>query len=94
MAQERELDKTGRANKIIQKAEDDQDRFSKMRVEMQKLIKKFEDCSSVWDINTLYEDYFGIAMPIKQAIALGRTVSDTDWTRKPEWSVKGNGYYF
>jgi len=33
-------------------------------------------------------------MPIKQAIALGRTVSDTDWTRKPEWSVKGNGYYF
>lgn len=94
MAEERDLDKTVLANKIIQKAEDYQDRFSKMLVEMQKLIKKFEDCSSVWDINTLYEDYFGIAMPIKQAIALGRTISDTDWTRKPEWRVKGNGYYF
>lgn len=94
MAQERNIDKTILANKIIQKAEDYQDRFSKMLVEMQKLIKKFEDCSSVWDINILYEDYFGIAMPIKQAIALGRTISESDWTRKPEWSVKGNGYYF
>lgn len=94
MAQERNVDKTVLANKILQKAEDYQDRFSKMLVEMQKLIKKFEECSSVWDINTLYEDYFGIAMPIRQAVALGRTVAENDWTRKPEWSVKGNGYYF
>ena len=61
---------------------------------LQQLLDKFNDCTTVWDMNILYEDYFGITMPIKEAIALGRTVSDTNWNRLPQWSVKGNGYYF
>jgi hypothetical protein len=62
--------------------------------EMQELLAKFNSCTTVWDINILYEDYFGIAMPISMAIKLGRTVSAEDWNRKPEWRVKGNGCYF
>ena len=94
MALQRNMDKTVLANKIISKDALYKDNFSKMLVEMQTLIKKFEECDTVWDINVLYEDVFGISMPIKQAIALGRTVSENDWTRKNEWRVKGNGYYF
>jgi hypothetical protein len=87
-------DKTELANKIIQKAADYELKLSRLLVEMQTVIDKFNSAASIWDINILYEDYMGIQMPIKSAIALGRTVSDTDWNRKPEWQVKGNGYYF
>jgi hypothetical protein len=68
--------------------------ISTMLVQMKGLIAKFNACITVWDINILYEDYFGIAMPISEAIALDRMVSSTDWTRKPGYEVKGNGYYF
>lgn len=94
IAAERGMDKTVLANKILQKAEIYQDRLSNLLVELQKILKQFEECSSVWDINILYEDYFGIAMPIKQAAELGRTVDSDGFIRKPEWKVKGNGYYF
>jgi hypothetical protein len=62
--------------------------------DMQNLLAKFKSCATVWDINILYEDYFGIAMPISMAIKLNRTISDTNWNRVPEWRVKGNGCYF
>lgn len=94
IASERGLDKTQLANKILEKSEIYQDKMSHLLVEMQILLKKFEDCSSVWDINILYEDCFGIGMPIKQAAELGRTVDAEGYIRKPEWKVKGNGYYF
>ena len=59
-----------------------------MLVEYQILIKKFESCESVWDLNILYEDHIGIMLPQKQAIEMGRTKSDTDWDRKPEYEVE------
>ena len=94
LATQRIMDKTVLANKILTNAESHQDALSRLLVEMQTLVKKFNNCDSVWDINILYEDYLGIALPIKQAIDLGRTISADNWNRRPEWSVKGNGYYF
>ena len=61
---------------------------------MQKLLKQFENTTSIKDINTLYEDYLGVLMPTIQAIEMGRTVSNTDWERKPEYEVKANEYNF
>lgn len=94
LAQERNIDKTILSTKILEKAEEYEDNLSTLLVQMQTILKQFEQCTTVWDLNILYEDYLGIQMPIKQAITLGRTVSETDWSRKDEWRVKGNGYYF
>jgi hypothetical protein len=54
---------------------------------MQKIKKLFESATSIRDINILYEDYFGVLMPSTQAIELGRTVSETDWTRTNEVKI-------
>lgn len=87
IAQERSIDKTELANKILQKAEAYEDQLSTMLVNMQKIKKLFESASSIRDINILYEDYFGVLMPSTQAIELGRTVSETDWTRVNEVKI-------
>ena len=68
--------------------------LAQLLIQEQNIIDRFNACDTVWDLNTLYEDLFGITMPVKQAIALGRTVSDTNWNRLPQYRVKGNGYYF
>lgn len=94
LAAQRNIDKTALASKILDKSEEFNDKLSRLLVEMQTIVKQFESCSSVWDLNILYEDYLGIGMPLKQAAALGRTISDTDYNRKEEWRIKGNGYYF
>lgn len=94
LATSKNYDKTELAEKILAKAEAYQDKLSTMLVDMQKILKQFDDCESVWDINILYEDYLGVGMPHKQATALGRVVDGTENQRKPEWRVKGNGYYF
>jgi hypothetical protein len=72
IATERSFDKTTLANKILEKAEEYQDRLSTMLVTSQKILKKFEACTTVKELNVLYEDYFGIMMPTEQAIELGR----------------------
>ena len=87
-------DKTVLANKILSKAETYEDKVSTLLVSMQKLLKQFENTTSIKDINTLYEDYLGVLMPTTQAIEMGRTVSNTDWARKPEYEVKANEYSF
>jgi hypothetical protein len=94
IANEKSVDKTELANKILEKAELYQDNLSTMLVEMQKLLKQFKNASSIWDINILYEDYLGVMMPTMQAIEMGRTISETDWERKPEYEVKVNEYRF
>lgn len=94
LAASKNYDKTELAEKILAKAEAYQDKLASLLVDMQKILKQFDDCESVWEINILYEDYLGIAMPIKQAVALGRVIEGTESTRKTEWRVKGNGYYF
>jgi len=65
-----------------------------MLVTYQKLKKKFEDADTVWDLNILYEDHIGIMMPQSQAIEMGRTISDTDWDRKPEYEVDAYVFKF
>jgi len=92
LSTEKQIDKTELANKILQKSEQYEDALSTLLVEMQKLLKLFKNASTIWDLNILYEDYFNIMMPQTQAIKLGRTVSDTDWTRLTE--VKANGFNF
>jgi hypothetical protein len=94
LATENGVDKTTLANGIISAAATYHVNLAQLLIQEQKLLDKFNACTTVWDINILYEDYFGITMPIKQAIALGRTVSDTNWNRIPQYTVKGNGYYF
>lgn len=94
LSSENSIDKTELSNKILTKAETYQDNLSTMLVDMQKLMKKFKNASTIKDINTLYEDYLGVMMPTSQAIELGRTVSETDWERKPEYEVNLNEYNF
>ena len=94
LATERGEDKTVLSNKILTKAEGYQDKLSTMLVAMQKLKKQFKNTTSIKDINTLYEDYLGVIMPTSQAIEMGRTLSTTDWERKPEYEVKANEFNF
>ena len=94
LATERGEDKTVLSNKILTKAEGYQDKLSTMLVAMQKLKKQFKNTTSITDINTLYEDYLGVMMPTTQAIEMGRTLSATDWERKPEYEVNGNEFNF
>ena len=94
LATERGEDKTVLSNKILTKAEGYQDKLSTMLVAMQKLKKQFKNTTSIKDINTLYEDYLGVIMPTTQAIEMGRTLSATDWERKPEYEVKANEFNF
>jgi hypothetical protein len=94
LATERGEDKTVLSNKILTKAEGYQDKLSTMLVAMQKLKKQFKITTSITDINTLYEDYLGVMMPTTQAIEMGRTLSTTDWARKPEYEVMANEFNF
>jgi hypothetical protein len=94
IATERELDKDLLATKILEKSEEYEDRLSTMLVDYQKLIKKFESCETVWDLNILYEDYLGIIMPTSQAIELGRTISENNWDRKPKYEVDAYVFKF
>ena len=94
LATERGEDKTVLSNKILTKAEGYQDKLSTMLVAMQKLKKQFKNTTSITDINTLYEDYLGVMMPTTQAIEMGRTLSTTDWARKPEYEVMANEFNF
>ena len=94
LATERGEDKTVLSNKILTKAEGYQDKLSTMLVAMQKLKKQFKNTTSITDINTLYEDYLGVMMPTTQAIEMGRTLSTTDWERKPEYEVMANEFNF
>ena len=94
LATERGEDKTVLSNKILTKAEAYQDKLSTMLVSMQKLKKQFKNTTSIKDINTLYEDYLGVMMPTAQAVEMGRTLSNTDWARKPEYEVKANEFNF
>ena len=94
LATERGEDKTVLSNKILAKAEGYQDKLSTMLVAMQKLKKQFKNTTTITDINTLYEDYLGVIMPTTQAIEMGRTLSNTDWARKPEYEVAANEFNF
>jgi hypothetical protein len=92
ISEEKELSKEDMSNKILQKAEKYSDDLSAMLVKMQKLLKEFASATTIWDMNILYEKYLGVLMPTNQAIQLGLTVSDTDWSRKVE--VKAHEFGF
>lgn len=94
LSTQRHMSRDDLSNKILEKAEAWEDKLSTMLVEYQTLVKKFEDCTTVWDLNILYEDYIGILMPQKQAIEMGRTISETDWDRKPEYEVDAYVFKF
>lgn len=81
LAVERELDKTILATKILAKSEQYYDNLSTELAKIQKLIKEFEKAPSIWDMNILYEKYFGVMMPTNQAVQMGLTVSAEDETR-------------
>lgn len=87
LATERELDKEYLAQKILEKAEQYNDKLSEMLVYMQKILKDFERCDTIWDLNIQYEKYLGILMPTHQAREMGLTVSEEDWSRKDEVKV-------
>lgn len=92
LAVERELDKEVLANKILEKAEEYEDNLSTLLVKFQKLLKEFKNAKTIWDMNILYEKYLGIMMPQRQAVELGLTVSEEDWTRKVP--VKAHAFGF
>ncbi len=78
IAEQRSFDKTVLSNKILEKAEAFQDKLSTTLVESQLLLKKFESCTTIKELNVLYEDYFGIMMPTDQAVELGRAHSGVE----------------
>jgi hypothetical protein len=71
LAQEHGIDKTELANKILAKSEEWSDKLSKMVVDSQKLVKQFKNCTTIREMNILYEKYFGIMMPLTQAKEMG-----------------------
>ena len=94
VATERGFDKTALANKILEKAEEYQDRLSTMLVESQKLLKKVEVCTTIWDLNIVYEDYFGIMMPTEQAETLKRVDPGIKEDGEIDYNRKGNRMAF
>ena len=94
IATERSFDKTALANKILEKAEEYQDRLSTMLVESQKLLKKVEVCTTIWDLNIVYEDYFGIMMPTEQAETLKRVDPGIKEDGEIDYNRKGNRMAF
>jgi hypothetical protein len=78
--------------KIAHKAEQHHLQIATMLVDMQKVLKQFKNCSTIWDMNILYENYLGVMMPTNQAIELGLCVSETDWTRKVAVKVHEFGF--
>lgn len=71
LAEQHEKDKTELANSILANSETWNDKLSKMLVESQKLVKQFKNCTTIREINILYEKYFGIMMPLSQAKEMG-----------------------
>ena len=47
------------------------------------LKKKFTDCTTIRELNVLWEDYLGVPMPQQQAIELGNTEEYDGWTPLP-----------
>ncbi len=86
IATERGFEKTALANKILEKAEEYQDRLSTILVQSQKLLKKVESCTTIWDLNIIFEDYFGVMMPTEQAESLKRI----DDGKKEDGSIDEN----
>lgn len=88
LAEEKQIDKTTLANKILAKAESYADNLSDMLVVYQRLVKEVKSKTTVWDLNIFYEDYLGVLMPDTQAVQIpGRTVSETDATRVKEVKI-------
>ena len=50
---------------------------------MIELKKKFTDCTTIRELNVLWEDYLGVPMPQQQAIELGNTEEYDGWTPLP-----------
>jgi len=73
LATEHNRDKTELSNSIIENSEYWNDKLSNNLVKSQKVLKKFSKCVSIWDMNILYEDYFGIMMPNDQSHSIGRS---------------------
>ena len=73
LAQEHGKDKTELANRILEKAEAYQDALSDLLVQEQKIVKDFKNCTTVWDMNIKYEQYFGLPIPVNQAKSMGLT---------------------
>lgn len=73
LAAEHGKDKTELATRILEKAEAYQDALSDLLVQEQKILKDFRSAKTVWDMNIKYEQYFGLAIPIKQAQQMGLT---------------------
>lgn len=69
------------SRKILEKHEQYKDSLSELLVQYQKISKEFESVEKVWDMNILYEKYFGVQLPTRQAYEMKLFVSDDDWTR-------------
>jgi hypothetical protein len=89
---ERELDKTQLATKILAKSEEYYDKLSTELAKLQKLIKEFEKAPTIWDMNILYENYFGVMMPTSQAVQMGLTVSPEDENRRESVKIHEFGF--
>jgi hypothetical protein len=89
LSTERGIDKTVLSNKILEKAESYEDNLSTLLVKYQTLLKEFEVCTTVREINVLYEKYFGIMVPALQAREMG--LADDDGARI--YTVDDQTYY-
>ena len=84
LAESHGRDKTELANRILEKAEEYEDQVAELLVQQQKILADFNACQNVWDINIQYERYFGLAIPGKQAQAMGLTQGPDSLIRTTE----------
>ena len=74
LAEAREISVAEMAQKIISGRKVFKEKITNLLRQMTWLKAKFKNASTIRDLNRLYEDYFGVAMPETQAREEGRVV--------------------
>jgi len=88
LAESREIDLKEFALKVIEKSNQYKKEVADLLVLQQSITKKVENCSTIRELNKLYEEYFGIEMPLTQAIEEDLVNENGERTHPVEYGIK------
>jgi hypothetical protein len=88
LAESREITVKEFATKVIDKSESYKSEVAELLTKQQTIGRLFQSASTVRELNKLYEDYFGIEMPLPQAIEEGLTDENAKRTSPFEYGIK------
>jgi hypothetical protein len=88
LAESRGMELKDFASKVLEKSESYRTEIAELLVLQQTIQKKIESCSSIRELNKLYEEYFGIEMPFTQAIEEGLVNENGERTHPIEYGIK------